>query len=456
MTRARSQTGFTIVEVMVAATVLMVGVLGTLTMMDTAIKRTKTAGNRQAAVEIVRDIAESVRQIPYRDVESSTIVERLQENGSLRGNGDTSDWRIERDKVSFAVSATVCAVDDPTDGTGSHAAGGFCPGTKPAGTADANAADYKMVTVSATWKEGGGTKTVKETVLSSSGGRDRPGMASLSLTSPSSETITSPAVTRATFTATTTLTADAVVWSVDGVEQGSAAGDGRNWNFGWNLPLVDGAYEVSALPSDPSGLSGAPRSLTITLNRFVPAPPEDFNAGRNGTVVEAEWSPNPERDVIGYRVYRQVAGGPVELACPQTQESSCIDASPPLLDNRALTYWVVAIDRSPTGAERESDPSITPDVNKNVKPPPEAPTEFAVGLDEDGEVLLTWKKPGSVDSYRIYRDGVTVADRYGRPEFDDESFLDPEADPEEQSHQYWITAVDDRLQESVLVGPVTL
>ena len=29
--------------------------------------------------------------------------------------------------------------------------------------------------------------------------------------------------------------------------------------------------------------------MTVTLNRYVPAAPEDFNAGRNGTVVEAEW-----------------------------------------------------------------------------------------------------------------------------------------------------------------------
>ena len=52
------------------------------------------------------------------------------------------------------------------------------------------------------------------------------------------------------------MTADALVWSVDGSQQGSAAGDGRTWNFSRNLPAVDGAYEVSAAAYDESGISG--------------------------------------------------------------------------------------------------------------------------------------------------------------------------------------------------------
>jgi type II secretory pathway pseudopilin PulG len=454
MSRARGQRGFTIVEVMVAATVLMVGVLGTLAMLDTAIKKTKTAGNRQAGVELVRDLAEAVRQISYRDVQNDTIVGLLQENENLRGTGD-SDWHVERGNVSFTLGATVCAVDDPADGTGSHSGGGFCAGGKPAGSTDANAADYKMVTVSASWSEGAGTKEVKESVLVASGGRDRPGMETLILTSPTSEIITSPAITRATFRATTTVTADAVLWAVDGVEWGSATGDGRTWNFAWTLPNIDGAYEVQAQASDASGISGAPRSITVTINRYPPAVPEDFNAGRNGTVVEAEWSANPERDVIGYRVYKQATGGPVEVACPFTEDSSCIDPAPGP-ETQSLLYWVVAIDRDQAAAEREGEASAKINVNSSPGQPPAPPTDLEIGLDEDGAVVVSWTQSDDAETYRIYRDGVTVADRYARPEFDDFEFTDPDADPEEESHQYWITAVDDRLRESVLVGPVSL
>ena len=114
--------------------------------------------------------------------------------------------------------------------------------------------------------------------------------------------------------------------------RGPQPGTARTWNFNWLLPPVDGAYEVSAEAFDASGVSGTSRSVTITINRYPPSAPEDFFAGRNGSVVEVEWSPNSERDVIGYRVYRQAKNGPVELACPLTdpEVAECVDPSPPV------------------------------------------------------------------------------------------------------------------------------
>ena len=52
--RRRGETGFTIVEVMVAASILMVGILGTLSMLDAVSKRSQTAAKRQAGVALVR------------------------------------------------------------------------------------------------------------------------------------------------------------------------------------------------------------------------------------------------------------------------------------------------------------------------------------------------------------------------------------------------------------------
>src|SRR6185503_4783286 len=191
MARMKTQAGFTIVEVMVAAAILMTGVLGTLAMLDTANKRSKSSANRQAAVALTRDLAEAAREIPYRDVANATIVSRLQQNDNLRGNASATAWRIQRGPATFTVRASVCAVDDPSDGSGSHAEGGFCAGGKPGGTTDANAADYRIVTVTASWSDGGATKSVEEHVLVSSGSKDRPGVDSIAMLSPSSPTITS-------------------------------------------------------------------------------------------------------------------------------------------------------------------------------------------------------------------------------------------------------------------------
>ena len=462
MKRVTGQAGFTMVEVMVAASILMIGVLGTLTMLDAVSRSTRTAANRQAAVGLARDVVEAARQLPFRQVTSSTIVSRLQQNSNLRGNGSTTKWQIKRGSATFTMKATVCGVDDPSDGSGSHAAGGFCPTAGATGATDANPVDFKLVTATATWSENKGTKSVSEHVLMTSGGKDRPGVESLTLTSPASPEITTPAITGASFRATTTITANALVWSVDGSQQGSAAGDGRTWNFNWALPRVDGTYEVSAQAYDASGVSGTSRSVTITLNRYAPSAPEDFFAGRNGSVVEVEWVPTAERDVIGYRVYRQAAGGPVELACPLTdpEASECVDPSPPAEVAQGLRYWAVGVDRDPAGAEREGASSPPTNVNVKRPTPPDAPTNFAVTEDEEGNITLTWTPSASgADGYRIYRDGFAVGDRYGfvdtsDPEDLEFEFDDP--DPGIDPHQYWITAVDSVLQESVLVGPVTL
>ena len=459
MTRARGQGGFTIVEVMVAATILMVGILGTLAMLNAATQQSRTTANRQAGVGLTRDIVEVVRQLPYRQVENGTIVQRLQENPNLTGNGSATEWQIKRGQATFEVRVSICGIDDPADGTGSHAGGGYCPGSAaPAGTQDANPVDYKVVTATASWREAGADKSVKEQVLITSGGRDRPGVEDISLTSPASPEITTPAITRATFSATTTITADALVWMVDGAQQGSAAGDGRTWNFSWNLPTVDGAYEVSAAAYDASGQSGTSRSITITINRYPPVAPEDFFAGRNGSVVEVEWTPNAERDVIGYKVYRQTQGGTPELACPLSgpEVAECVDVSPPPEDNHYLRYWVVAVDRDPAGAERDGAASAFVNVNVNRPNPPAAPTDFAVSEDDEGNVVLTWSPVAGADSYRIYRDGFTIGDRYGRIDAEEGEFEFDDPDPGIEPHQYWITAVDVLLQESLLVGPVTL
>jgi len=464
MKRVRSQAGFTMVEVMVAASLLMVGVLGTLSMLDAVSRGSRTAANRQAGVGLVRDVVEAARQMPFRQVTSSTIVSQLQQNTNLKGNGSTTKWQIKRGHTTFTVKATVCGIDDPADGMGSHSAGGFCPNAKAPGTVDANPLDYKVVTATASWSEGKSSKSVSEHVLMTSGGKDRPGVDSLTLTSPASPDITTPAITGASFRATTTVTANALVWSVDGSQQGSAAGDGRTWTFNWVLPPVDGAYDVAAQAYDASGISGTSRTVTININRYPPSAPTDFFAGRNGPVVELEWLPTTERDVIGYRVYRQANGNaPVELACPLTDADAtqCVDTSPPTEVSQALWYWVVGVDRDPAGAEREGAPSAKVNVNVKRPVPPNPPTDFAMTKDEEGDVTLTWTPSSSlgVVGYRIYRDGYAVGNRYGYVDTSDTEDLEfefDESDPGTDPHQYWITAVDEVMQESVLVGPIDL
>ncbi len=99
---------------------------------------------------LARDIVEAARQLPFRQVTSSSIVSRLQQNANLRGNGSTTKWRIERGNATFTVKATVCGIDDPADGIRVRTPTVVtAPARRLAGTTDANPIDYKVVTATA-------------------------------------------------------------------------------------------------------------------------------------------------------------------------------------------------------------------------------------------------------------------------------------------------------------------
>lgn len=465
MGRLRQEAGFTIVEVMVATAILLAGVLGTLAMMDTAQKRTRTANDRQTATSLARDVLEAIRGVSYREVvDNAALIARLQIEPGLEGNGSLTKWQIQREETAYSVSVDVCTLDDPADGSGTRTAGGYCSDVGPAGTEDGNPADYKRVTVVVSWNGGSGAGRVEQaSLVTSRGGGDAPAISSLVMTSPTATPITSSSTLTASFALETSVEPDSVVWLVDGVQEGVASGTGTEFTFQWALPSLDGAYEVKAQAYDEAAVSGETKSLTIVLNRYSPAAPTGFNAGRNGSVVEAEWTANAERDITGYRVYRRSgATGSGTLACSTTTETSCIDASPPNNPGGTLLYWVVALDRSPAGALREGAASSSVNVNIENRPP-NAPTDLALAPDEDGRLVLSWTPASPTDEdsgdgaafYRIYRGGTTVGDRYDRTGSGTaSSYVD--TDPGAGTASYWITAVDTHLQESALVGPVEL
>ena len=67
----------------------------------------------------------------------------------------------------------------------------------------------------------------------------------------------------------------------------------------------------------------------------------------------------------------------------------------------------MAVDRRPSrsGARERGLDRLRREQER--EPPPDAPTEFAIGLDEDDKSAHV-DEADDVDSYRIYRDGFTV------------------------------------------------
>ncbi len=74
----RDQRGFTLVEVMVAASVLMIGVLGTFVMLDGASKKNRDNNARTAATSLAREVLEQAhRQTGPAATDDAALVERL-------------------------------------------------------------------------------------------------------------------------------------------------------------------------------------------------------------------------------------------------------------------------------------------------------------------------------------------------------------------------------------------
>jgi len=192
--------------------------------------------------------------------------------------------------------------------------------------------------------------------------------------------------------------------------------------------------------------------------------------------VDLTWSPNAERDLEGYRVFRVPATGndaDAVVVCQLTVMTSCQDASPPPPEDGDLEYYVVAVDLHPdTGLERQGDASSPRALVGGAKPAPNAP----VGLTAtfvDSDIKLTWSLPDpehetggescdpdfpegrEICHFNIYRDGNLFADRLDLTVTGDELEW-TDTDTGGVSHTYYVTSVNRYLVESrVMAGPVS-
>lgn len=448
--------GFTIVEVIVASVVLLVGMLGVLTMLTGSLATTAASNKRVAATNLARELVETTRGLDYGNLDA--VPAQLQE----RGLGSGSPWTIARRGVTYTVTATTCAFDDPSDGYAATTVANAC-NANAAGT-DSNGDDFRRVTFRLDWKDGGAARSLTQTTLivNPAGGL---GPRILTFT-PLTQTITAN-VSSASVVWTTT-PAQSLRWEVDdGVGSGTVTGS-TSFTTAWDIgtsgsgsEVLDGSYTISAEPFDERGVPGEAKRADIVINRRAPYAPTGFAGGhdtRIGDWVDFDWSRNRERDILGYRVVwagpdGAVAGGDDEQVCPlpalgsmlAKTTTSCADFSPQTGTQR---YYIVAIDRYDT----VGDPSLI-----TIDPPgarPAAPTGLTVSTI-DGLPRLAWNAPasGAVSFYRIYRDGTAIgyADRYDRTTGAVTTFTD--ASPA-TLHTYWVTAVDSSYNESDPLGPV--
>jgi len=457
--RLHAEDGFTIVEVLVAAAVLLIGLLGTLTLVDTANTKTFQTKAREQATSLQREIVESARAVAYDELVSTAMAGAIQGRAALADTGASAGWSVARRGETYTIAVGTCMVDDARDGTGEHSANTFCdpailnqPASgcqsaldrTPSATApaketgavapevaaacgiDANLdgaienltlpgettcegagcdltpADSARVVSMVRWEQDSERRqNLMVTTLPNPGLSAAPAILSLDVAGGTA--ISSSSATSVTFTATASDTAESVNWYLDGAVRMTQSAEPWTWtwNFGAvgagidSLQLYDGTYVVGAKAFNKNAYGGSLFSKTLVFNRRKPFAPQGLKAGRNGAVVDLAWSANPEGDLRGYRVYRVGRTLPVCDVSAASLACQDDDEVPGLGD---LEYYMVALDSDPdptVDALREGDASATATA-PFVNSPPSAPID-PIATPVEGGVKLTWTRPDPED-----------------------------------------------------------
>src|SRR3954465_12951607 len=166
------ENGFTLVEILVAITILLVGVLGVTTMISVSDKTAVINNSRQGATAVVRRALETSRALSFRSIKSATLASSIQAQSPDLATTTAGAWKVNRDGYVYTLDATVCRVDDDSDGYGAHdsADPAFCADNTTTGTADTQAGDHNAGTAPASGTANGQTKTMRQVTLVPPGG----------------------------------------------------------------------------------------------------------------------------------------------------------------------------------------------------------------------------------------------------------------------------------------------
>jgi prepilin-type N-terminal cleavage/methylation domain-containing protein len=103
--RLHGERGFTLIEVMVTMLILVIGIGAAISMIDGAAARTLANKEREAGNSLTREVIESARSVPYRQLTPTTAISTIQ---ALPGLDDstpsTTAWTVERRNQTFTIT----------------------------------------------------------------------------------------------------------------------------------------------------------------------------------------------------------------------------------------------------------------------------------------------------------------------------------------------------------------
>ena len=114
------------VEVMAAMVILIIGVLGTLVLVEGSMSSTSRTTAREQATSLARDLVERSRQVDYKNLTYALAPATLRGTlpasdavGPLTVTSPTSaKFTVKRRNVTYTADVFACSIDDPTDGAG--------------------------------------------------------------------------------------------------------------------------------------------------------------------------------------------------------------------------------------------------------------------------------------------------------------------------------------------------
>lgn len=461
-----------------ATFVLTVGVLSASMMLIINLHTSANARAREGAVTLARQITEDARSIPYAQLSDSAIVSELQAMPGLASASPGSTWTIVRDGLRYSVVASLSPLQDPKDTLGAST-------------------DIKQVSATVSWTTAQGkAHQITESTAMSSAGQD-PGLVASGVSLAASQrgtagisgpsdgsapVVTSTAVTSLQFQVTAPTGTTAIVWTLNGATQstwnGSAPSSGTTWTSApWSVAgLSDGTYTVGAQAEDASSVAGPPVTITVRLIRNVPSAPNVTGYGFDPNVMVAglatlgadlQWAPNPEMNVVGYRIYKSGVGKICETSTTAfsancganawcSTPTACVDLA---ASSSNPTYTVKALYYDATNTLQEGNPTTVTLASGTSLPPPVPQVSMSVVTQPDDTAILTWSPPSGgtpVSFYRIYRGGDNYSNRYDTVSASSCSTTCTYHDTNRTTAtSYWVTAVAANMAESTATGPVT-
>ena len=151
---------------MVAAFILLVGLLGVVAMLNHATTVAGTNNGRVGATNLAREILEDARSIDYEQLNPAQIAGALQGRPGIGGSGNP--WTLNRRGVDYSATGDRLHRRPAEGWSGRDAASERLPARdarSPGAPAETNPDDFRNVTVVLTWQDRGRSRTLTQSSL---------------------------------------------------------------------------------------------------------------------------------------------------------------------------------------------------------------------------------------------------------------------------------------------------